>query len=86
MKISKAMFRQETLGDQQRRVGSKKSIQQGRSYFCARSVLALREHEKMARTPLAAFFNRPKLQPIPAHSQKKRVEFPLPAFPAIFKV
>ena len=60
MKISKAIFRQEALGDQQRRVGSKKSIQQGRSHFCARSILALCEHGKMARTPLAGFFNRPE--------------------------
>ena len=59
MKISKAIFRQEAFGDQQRRVRSKKSVQQGRSHFDARSVLALREHGKMARTPLAAFFNRP---------------------------
>ncbi len=59
MKISKAIFRQEVLSDQQRRGGSKKSVQQGRSPFCAWSVLALREHGKRARTPLAAFFNRP---------------------------
>ena len=44
-----------------RREWSKKSVQQGRSYFFARSVLALREHGKMARTPLAAFFNIPQL-------------------------
>jgi len=36
---------------------SEGSIQQGRSYFDARSVLSVREHGKMARTPLAAFFN-----------------------------
>ena len=59
MRISKAIFRHETLGDQQRRVCSKKSVQQGHSHFCARSVLVLREHGKMARTRLAAFFNRP---------------------------
>jgi hypothetical protein len=40
-------------------VGSKKFVQQGHSHFCARNVLAIREHGKMARTPLAAFFNRP---------------------------
>ncbi len=33
---------------------------QGRSHFDARSVLIVREHGKMARTPLAAFFNIPK--------------------------
>ncbi len=52
-------------------VGSKKSVQQGHlllgsarratPLFCARSVLALRGHAKMARTLLAAFFNRPFL-------------------------
>ena len=38
---------------------SKKSVQQGRSPFDARSVLPVREHGKRARTPLAAFFNIP---------------------------
>ncbi|MEC4673090.1 MAG: hypothetical protein VST68_02760 [Nitrospirota bacterium] len=38
---------------------SKKSVQQGRSHFDARSVLTVREHGNMARTPLAAFFNVP---------------------------
>ncbi len=32
---------------------------QGRSQFGARSVLTVREHGKLARTPLAAFFNIP---------------------------
>jgi len=40
---------------------SKKSVQQGRSPFGARSVRSVREHGKMARTPLAAFFNLPNL-------------------------
>jgi hypothetical protein len=40
----------------------KKVVQQGRSDFDARSVLPVREHGKMARTPLAAFFNIPFLQ------------------------
>ncbi len=35
------------------------SVQQGRSPFDARSVLSVREHGTMARTPLAAFFNIP---------------------------
>jgi len=35
-------------------------VQQGRSRFDARSVHFVREHGKMARTPLAAFFNIPK--------------------------
>ena len=34
-------------------------VQQGRSHFDARSVHEVREHGKMARTPLAAFFNIP---------------------------
>jgi hypothetical protein len=38
---------------------SKKSVQQGRSHFDARSVQRVREHGKMARTLLAAFFNIP---------------------------
>ena len=40
---------------------SKKSVQQGRSHFDARSVHGVREHGKMARTPLAAFFNIPSV-------------------------
>jgi hypothetical protein len=40
----------------------KKVVQQGRSDFDARSVLPVREHGKMARTPLAAFFNIPLLK------------------------
>ncbi len=70
MKISTAIFRQEAVRYQQPRVCSKKSVQscpeasrrEGRSPFCARSVLAVREHGKRARTPLAAFFNRPILE------------------------
>ena len=38
----------------------KKVIQQGRSDFDARSVLPVREQDKIARTPLGAFFNIPK--------------------------
>jgi hypothetical protein len=37
----------------------KKVIQQGRSHFDARSVLPVREHDKIARTPLVAFFKIP---------------------------
>ena len=36
---------------------SKKLVQLGHRQFRARSVLAIREHGKLARTPLAAFFN-----------------------------
>jgi len=43
---------------------SKKSVQQGRSYCDARSVLSVREHGTMARTPLAAFFNIPMNYPV----------------------
>jgi hypothetical protein len=39
---------------------SKKSAQQGRSPFDARSVHPVREHGKRARTPLVAFFNIPR--------------------------
>ena len=60
MKTSTAIVRKEARGDRQPRVCSKKSVQQGHSHFCARSVLVLREHGKMARTLLAAFFNRPE--------------------------
>ena len=38
-----------------------KVAQQGRSDFDARSVLLVREHDKMARTPLVAFFNIPSM-------------------------
>jgi len=44
----------------------KKVIQQGRSDFDARSVLPVREHDKMARTPLVAFFNIPLLNASPS--------------------
>ncbi|MDH3772574.1 MAG: hypothetical protein OET79_16510 [Nitrospirota bacterium] len=37
----------------------KKVVQQGHSHFDARNVHGVREHGKMARTPLAAFFNIP---------------------------
>ncbi len=40
------MYRQEAFGGQQRRGGAKKSVQQGRSHFCARSVLVLRERSR----------------------------------------
>jgi hypothetical protein len=43
---------------------SKKIDQQGRSHFGARSVLPVREHGKMTRTPLAAFFNISKIKQI----------------------
>jgi hypothetical protein len=36
-------------------------VQQGRSHFGARSVLLVREHGKMARTPLAAIFSIPRM-------------------------
>ena len=62
MKISRAILCQEAVRDQQHRVCSKKFVQQGRSPFRARSVLARREHGKSARTPLADFFNRPTFE------------------------
>ena len=45
--------------DHNERECSKKFVQQGRSPFDARSVLSVREPGKMARTPVAAFFNIP---------------------------
>ena len=59
MKMVTCKFGQDEVTHQRLRVGSKKSVQQGRSHFDARSVCVIREHGKMARTPLAAFFNRP---------------------------
>ena len=43
------------------------SVQQGRSPLNARSVLALREHGKMARTPLTAFFNILLIESVRSH-------------------
>jgi hypothetical protein len=60
MKKFTCKFAQDEVTHQRLRVGSKKSVQQGRSHFYARSVCVIREHGKMARTPLAAFFNRPE--------------------------
>ena len=59
MQFSKGKNAQDYSEHQNLRVGSKKSVQQGRSHFFERSVLPVREHGKLARTPLAAFFNRP---------------------------
>jgi hypothetical protein len=59
MKMFTCKFAQDEVTHQTLLVGSKKSVQQGRSRFYARSVRLVREHGKMARTPLAAFFNRP---------------------------
>ena len=59
MKMVTCNLAQDEVTHQGLRGGSKKSVQQGRSHFDARSVCGIREHGKMARTPLAAFFNRP---------------------------
>jgi hypothetical protein len=61
MKMFACKFAQDEVTHQRLRVSSKKSVQQGRSHFYAWSVCVIREHGKMARTPLAAFFNRPRL-------------------------
>jgi hypothetical protein len=69
MKMVTCKFAQNEVAHQRLRVGSKKhalslpegSVQQGHSHFYARSVHPVREHGKMARTPLAAFFNRPNI-------------------------
>ena len=50
---------------------SKKSVQQGRSHFDARNVHEVHEHGKMARTPLAAFFNIPKRNNWPTEGKKE---------------
>ena len=44
---------------QPRRAKTPRFRGQGRSPLDARSVLVIREYGKRARTPLAAFFNRP---------------------------
>jgi hypothetical protein len=62
MKMFMCKSVQDEVTYQRLRVGSKNSVRQGRSRFYARSVRLVREHGKMARTPLAAFFNRPKNQ------------------------
>ncbi len=46
MTRSRVIFRQEAEGDQTVRGGSKKAVQQGRSHFCARSVLEYVSTEK----------------------------------------
>jgi hypothetical protein len=71
MKMFACKFAQDEVTHQRLRVSSKKSVQQGREWFSvsrrgpplfdAWSVCVIREHGKMARTPLAAFFNRPRL-------------------------
>jgi short subunit dehydrogenase-like uncharacterized protein len=66
MKMFTCKLAQNKVTHQRLRVGSKKSVQQGHSHFYARSVHLVREHGKMARTPLAAFFNRPTLTPAAA--------------------
>ena len=50
---------------------TKMSVQQGRSPFGTRSVLIVREHSKMARMPLAAFFNLPTSKTVKAHNFKR---------------
>ncbi len=59
MLISTDIFRHEDVGHQSIRVCSKQFVQQGRSQFYTRNVRLVREHGKLARTPLAAFFNSP---------------------------
>jgi len=64
------------------RGGSKKFVQQGHSHFCAQSVLPVREHGKMARTPLATFFNSPILGPrIVTFSGVSRLLYTTPEYP-----
>jgi hypothetical protein len=70
MKMFTCKLAQDEVTHQRLRVGSKKFVQQGRSHFDARSVCIIREHGKMARTPLAAFFNRPMKASLPWASQQ----------------
>jgi hypothetical protein len=72
MKMFACKFAQDEMTHQRLQVGSKKSVQQGREWFrvsrrgpplfYARSVCVIREHGKMTKTPLAAFFNRPIIE------------------------
>jgi hypothetical protein len=48
MKMFACKFAQDEVTHQRLRVGSKKSVQQGRSHFYARSVCVIREHGKVA--------------------------------------
>ena len=57
MQISKGKCAQRDGERQRDLVGSRMSVQQGRSRFVARSAPSVREHGKLVRTPLAAFFN-----------------------------
>ncbi len=61
MKRLRSTFLQGAVNNERPWVCSKKPAQQGRNHFSARSILVLREYGKMARTPLKAFFNSPKL-------------------------
>ncbi len=71
---------QHDVGHSAPRIGSKKLVQQGPSQFYARSVHAVREHGKLARTLLAAFFNRPTkdLKRVFAHLLSTLAEHPKP--------
>ena len=73
----------EHVGCQRLRVGSKKSVQQGREslarsrrghpLFCARSVHLVREHGKMVRTPLDGLFSTdPYKDSSPTHRLKDK--------------
>jgi len=59
MKMFPCKFAQDEVTKSKAAGRFKKSVQQGHSHFYARSVCLIREHGKMAKTPLAAFFNRP---------------------------
>ena len=62
MKISKHILAHSNVRHHELRGGSKKASQLGRSQFCERSLPAVREHAKLVRTPLVAFFNSPLLR------------------------
>jgi hypothetical protein len=77
MKMFTCKLAQDEVTHQRLRVGSKKSVQQGRSHFDARSVCVIREHGKLARTPLAAFFNRPYLSRTLANGPERKSSYAL---------
>ncbi len=58
------------------------SLHQGRSQFDARSVLFVRKHSKLAKTPLADIFNIPILQCLSlvtqVHKKKRGTCFQIP--------
>ncbi len=85
MKILKAIFAHGNTDLQRLRICSKKSVQQGRSYFDGQSVLALREHGTLANRQysqpnLATGLALLSLQQTMRGSSGERAGTPLAAF------